>query len=388
MSTAKYVSFFIFLLFVSSCGSKSEEQTSSSSLNRDAFKSYPIDLNAPKIKFADLIEEVEIVRLEETEESLLGSIFNVTLYKDLIVFPNVKEKSLYFFNNKGEYLRTFKRDGGGPKEYSSLWGFWFKGDTLKIYDNERPRVIFYDLEGNYLNEIKVPHNAMHVFENERGYWLDMSHRFSGDSTNYELISYDYKMENPISFLPFNQPFGFPIVTTNNSMTPYKREVVYKQILNDSIYKISGDHIEPFIHFDFGNNYLWKDADLLNSPNGGMGAIRESNKVWVIRPEVGEELIYLTYNTSFQDSFKVILDRRTGKHLHIDSRKSTDENLAIVIDRWLGNNTMLISIGSTDLADLLSDLEEIQYSFREGSSLAEIESSENPALMWVKFKTDF
>lgn len=388
MNTTKYLSFFIFLLFLSSCGSKGEEQNSSSRSNIDEFRSYPIDLAAPKIKFTELIEAVEIVRLEETEESLLGNVYNIAFHNDLIVFPNVREKSLYFFNSKGDYIKTLNKHGDGPLEYSSLWSYWFKGDTLKIYDNERPRVISYDLDGNYLREIKVPHNAMHVYENERGYWLDMSHRFIGDTTNYELISYDHKMENPISFLPFNQPFGFPIVTTTNSMTPYKDALVYKQIFNDSIYLIRGDKIEPLMHTGFGDDFLWKDKELLRNPNMGMSEIRTANKVWMIWPRVGEELVYLGYSTSFQASYQVILNRTTGEHFQVDTRKDAEEKLGLTMDRWLGNNTILISISSTDLALLLNDLEESQYSFREGSSLAEIESSENPALMWVKFKTEF
>lgn len=49
--------------------------------------------------------------------------------------------------------------------------------------------------------------------------------------------------------------------------------------------------------------------------------------------------------------------------------------------------MLIAINSLDLAQLLGELDSSQYAFNEGSTLEEIESSENPALMWVTFKDD-
>lgn len=371
------------LILIVSCGNKKETLEDKS--NPDQFQSIVINRNPPELKFADLIEKVEVVKLEETEESLLGVIFNLTIHNDLIVIPNTKSNSLYFFNRKGEFIRQLNRNGDGPEEYSSLWSYWLKGDTVKIYDNDRSRVVSYDFEGEYLSELKLPKNATHVYENESGYWTDYSHRFTGDSTNYELVRYNHNMQEPIEFLPFNQPFGFPIVTTTNSMIPYKDALVYKQILNDSTYLIEGAGIKPFIHFDFGADFLWRDEKVLNNPSIAMNEIRDANKVWMIWPKIGEQLIYLTYNTSFEDSFQMVIDRATGKQFSLDTRKNAEEKLGLMFDQWLGNNTMLIPINSLDLAELLEDLDESQYSFREGSSLDVIESSENPALMWVKFK---
>jgi hypothetical protein len=156
-------------------------------------------------------------------------------------------------------------------------------------------------------------------------------------------------------------------------------------LNDSTYLIEGAGIKPFIHFDFGADFLWRDEKVLNNPSIAMNEIRDANKVWMIWPKIGEQLIYLTYNTSFEDSFQMVIDRATGKQFSLDTRKNAEEKLGLMFDQWLGNNTMLIPINSLDLAELLEDLDESQYSFREGSSLDVIESSENPALMWVKFK---
>jgi hypothetical protein len=39
----------------------------------------------------------------------------------------------------------------------------------------------------------------------------------------------------------------------------------------------------------------------------------------------------------------------------------------------------------DISPFLSELKEDQITFRQGTTLEEIKSSENPVLMWVKFK---
>lgn len=372
------------LISLFSCGSKNENQAEPPQ-NLDQFRSFNIDMNAPQRKITDLIESVRIFKLEETEESLLGNVFNVTVHDHMIVFPNTSENTLYFFDDKGNFIRKLNKGGDGPEEYSSLWSYWFKGDTLKIYDNERPRVAFYSLQGDYLGAIKVPERANHVYEDERGYWLDMSLRFRGDSTNYELISYDHLMQNPKYFLPFNQQVGFPITTTTNSMTPYKDKMLYKQILNDTVYSIDGDELEPLAQMNFGSEFLWSDEEMRDNPQGAMNSINESGKVWIVWPKIGERFIYLTYNISFQDSFDMLIDRVAGQQVKIDKRKTQEEKFGLMFNLWK-NDEMLVGVNSLDLAEILGELSEEQYSFEEGSSLDLIESSENPAMMWVKFKS--
>jgi hypothetical protein len=46
---------------------------------------------------------------------------------------------------------------------------------------------------------------------------------------------------------------------------------------------------------------------------------------------------------------------------------------------------LCSISPADVADFLGELDEAQWQFKPGTTLEEIESSENPVLMWVTFE---
>jgi hypothetical protein len=49
--------------------------------------------------------------------------------------------------------------------------------------------------------------------------------------------------------------------------------------------------------------------------------------------------------------------------------------------------LMLSVTSSDVSGILSALDENQIKYREGTTLEEIESSENPVLMWVKFKEE-
>lgn len=53
-------------------------------------------------------------------------------------------------------------------------------------------------------------------------------------------------------------------------------------------------------------------------------------------------------------------------------------------QWEGNK-LAMSLPSAELSPFLSELTEDQIVFSSGATLEEVESSENPVLIWVKFK---
>jgi hypothetical protein len=80
----------------------------------------------------------------------------------------------------------------------------------------------------------------------------------------------------------------------------------------------------------------------------------------------------------------VINRLTKSIVSIDIRNDGDGRHSIIPIKWSGDK-FLASIQSNDLGALLNELDEYRLSFKEGTTLEEIESSENPVLMWVKFK---
>lgn len=52
--------------------------------------------------------------------------------------------------------------------------------------------------------------------------------------------------------------------------------------------------------------------------------------------------------------------------------------------WEGNR-MSFGTSSADIGEFLNELPKGKVKLRNGSSLEQIESSENPLLLWIKFK---
>ncbi|PIW03173.1 MAG: hypothetical protein COW40_16275 [Cytophagales bacterium CG17_big_fil_post_rev_8_21_14_2_50_40_13] len=63
----------------------------------DEFKVFELKRQAPKVRLVDLIEEVEIMRLEETDQSRLAFVTDLQQEGEMLVFRGSKEETIYFF---------------------------------------------------------------------------------------------------------------------------------------------------------------------------------------------------------------------------------------------------------------------------------------------------
>ena len=80
----------------------------------------------------------------------------------------------------------------------------------------------------------------------------------------------------------------------------------------------------------------------------------------------------------------MIDQNSGKYYQIDNKKNVEENYAFVPIRW-EEDVLIVSLNSYDLAELIKEIGPENAVFKKGSTLESIESSENPVLLWVKFK---
>lgn len=376
---------FIFLISCSSENTEEAEEVQSDYLNK--FISYPIDMEAPKRKFSELIEKVHVVRVEETDESLIGNLYNIKEHDGLVTYPNTGDGLVYQFDKEGNYLGRLDRSGDGPEEYKDIFDHWIKGDTLKIFSNANSKIMSYNLDGDFLKSETLPFRANQVFESEDGYWLDLSYRPRGDSTNYEVIHLNSQMKSPTFYRPFEKISGFPVVTTVNPFRKVNGNLLYKKTLSDTVYLVKSDTIAPIFKFDFGENLLWADEEMRNDSQRAMSALSSAGKVWIINPIIGERFIYFNYNTSFEDNYVMFLDPIKNKLFNLDMRKGPEEKYGIMFNSWVGDREMLVGVNSLDVAPLIDEIGESKVTYGEGTTLEEIESSENPALMWVTFKDD-
>ncbi len=86
------------------------------------FERFEIDIDAPRTTFFEFIEHIEIIRLEETQNSLVPSLrwyfktpngFGIPIKKDT-------PYSIALFDSNGNYKNVIDNYGRGPNEFRNI----------------------------------------------------------------------------------------------------------------------------------------------------------------------------------------------------------------------------------------------------------------------------
>ena len=373
----------LLLIVLWSCSDEKLEGLDKSGLDIDEFRSYKIDMDMSQTKLADLIDTIEVIRLEETSESLLGYASRLQEYSRGFVMASEKVGVL-FFNKEGDFMHGFNHKGSGPGEYADIYDFWIEGDTIAIFSKASQHIKQFDLKGNFISSIRIPYYTHHVYPIKNGFVYDLNYGVIEDSLKYRsvVVNSEHKLEKAL--LPFNAFPKMHYFSNSPSLKPYGNGATYLGVMSDSLYLVNNNQVKPLAHFDFGEKWYWTEEAKMN-PKMYMSS--KGEKVDNINSYIGEGQIWLAATYIMTDTQPFLINRLTGAVVSIDLRNQDDGRYTISPIKWEGNS-FFGSIQSNDLITLISELDQSRIKFRRGTTLEKIESSENPVLMWVKFKEGY
>ena len=359
------------------CGNKTQVEDS-----QDEFRSYKIDLHGDKTAFVDLIQSIEITRLEETEESLLRYVGQVEFYQDKMIIPSSSDGTIYIYSQNGEYISKFNRKGDGPEEYSKWANVWLEDGLICVHIRGKS-INRYDLEGNFISQDLLNEYANHIYPYKSGYAIDKHLLYTQDSLKYTIVTVDDRMKIDQKFLPFEKVPGFRSPQFRNSFLKAGDDLLYLPKMSDTVYRFTKDSVEPFIHYDFQDDWYFQPGVKVE-PNFYEKSSR-NKKVWFVLNYVGEKLIYLYTTLGPRMSYSFLVDRATDKSVSIDLNTSAGEAMDL---SWIGwqKDQFLVTLTPSQLMDLMGQLDQTQYSFTEGTTLEELEGSENPVLVRATLKS--
>lgn len=349
-------------------------------VEKDGLQSYKLDIRQDKIPIADLIQSIEITRLEETEESLLKGVSQVDFYEEKMIM--LSNETFYFYSKAGEFLSKFNRKGDGPEEYSRLTDIWFEDGIVSVYSINGMYVNRYDLEGNFISRDRLGERAAHVYPYKSGYVLDMHIIYTQDTLKYSLVTVDDQMKLDKTFLPFEKHPGFRGAQFRSSFFTVNDDLLYLHTMSDTVYRLTTDSVVPYIHYDFQDDWYFKPG--VEVKRDFSEEQRRKKQVWFVLNHIGQDYIFLYTTLGPRMDYDFFIDRKTKQSISIDWRISNIGKLDFYALDW-NRDEFLISLRSSHLTDLLDQLDQEQYSFTEGTTLEEIGSSENPVLIRMKLK---
>ncbi|MBI9032920.1 MAG: 6-bladed beta-propeller [Bacteroidales bacterium] len=112
--------------------------------------------NEGTLRTSDYFDKIEFIPLETTKESMVRYISDIRV-KDgrIYAFSGAPDNKINIYTDYGEFISSIGRKGEGPGEIG--WATDFEVDTtIVILDRSPSKLIYYSLDGEFLNEIRTP----------------------------------------------------------------------------------------------------------------------------------------------------------------------------------------------------------------------------------------
>ena len=200
--------------------------------------------------FSNHISIDQYIRLETKKESLVGLIVKAEITDSQVLILSQdpgNQFNLLAFSTNGKFIRKFSNQGKGPGEVNDLSGYCVNDFARQIYLLDRGnKVIRYDFDGNLLSEFKCPDGAYSII------CLDQEHLAFASSGQFLVYITDQKGREIQHFQNFDPVFATP---TFSPLFKNGSEVLYKQYLNDTIYKLKSDDRLARYLIDYGKKAL-------------------------------------------------------------------------------------------------------------------------------------
>ncbi len=186
--------------------------------------SVPINIEVPEkfdmLNIDNAIKEMKYVRLETNENSIIGRIDKILMYKNSIyILDNSFAEAIYIFDIKGNHIKTISRKGHGPEEYIKITDFCLKNDTMIIFDEFGKKLLFLDQQGNYIFTKKTGFRFRNLTVFPNGDYLLITR----NSDNYfieEIGDYGLLIGTPDSIIKYK---GF---NNNSLLKEYEGTILY------------------------------------------------------------------------------------------------------------------------------------------------------------------
>ena len=171
-------------------------------LNTDTVIDFTFKKNKLGNFYDSIINKIDFIPLETTNESLIGHISKIIMMDSLILISdNYKTNQLLLFDNQGQFIRKISNRGRGGEEYLDLADIAVDklNKIIYILDGDQGKLLLFNYNGLYIRSIKLPFDyALNCnLQNDSIMIFDNGLRNNApiiDEKYYNLIVYNIKQD--------------------------------------------------------------------------------------------------------------------------------------------------------------------------------------------------
>jgi hypothetical protein len=219
-----------------------------------------------RILLSEIIDSINYVRLETTDDILIAEITAIQYVNDCIYILDQRTNTFFSFDAiTGKCLWKIQTVGRGPKEYLQIADFSIdeKENRLYLFCSVQ-KIIEYDLSGNFVDEYHVRLTGQSFACNGDYLYIyagNNPNEINGLKKNYYLLIYnktDGSLKGELFFNDNPNLWKTNIYNSPNAFYHYDDAIRFFSPYAQNIYSIRGDKMVIAYQFDFGKYNLPKN----------------------------------------------------------------------------------------------------------------------------------
>jgi hypothetical protein len=226
------------------------------------------------VKYSDIYDNVNFIKLETQDSSLIGRIDKIIAIDDkIIILDKTIAKMVFVFDYSGKFLNRIGSNGGGPEEYDSPndIGYDKYNNEILVLCHNRKNIMRFHPDGTFIKNIKFDLYVSSIFVMSKNTYLLSLNNYSQKSgvNDYNILIVDDngKILNRLS--PHDETTGKLYSPGGIRFSNFQNEVLFSQHYSNKIFKINHDEIKAKYYMDLGrhtipstifNNATNKDID--------------------------------------------------------------------------------------------------------------------------------
>lgn len=358
---------FLFCLFLIDCSNEVQKQTSFLSIDFEQCLK-----NEKTIKISEIADTVEYLKLKTPKDIIISRIGDVYSTDEYWIIRSISGVSL--FTKNGDWVRQIGKKGQGPGEYIQIRGVDFNPATQEILIADAQQILFYDLEGNFLRNVKMVEDYyFNIAISDTVLWTT---GLGIHIEKYQVYSFNCKRDT-LSAFP-NPHYGMQVKNSDGvyfSHTRWEKEFyrnknglyLKQKPAHDTVYWLSGSKRIPHIAFNMGKYKLpieyeyWfstNDHDRYGSSYWGISSLVEDDRYLFL---LSLRRTSLSRTQRLEDDFRyIVYDKKTESGFSAKGKEGSQ-----IIDDILGGPTIWPRFMTDDYYIWTIEWYEILDGVREG-----------------------
>ena len=378
----KVLIYILLIVLVTSCNKIIDISDKTLYSDLDHYQSIPTERLFSKIEIIPLIIKNILV-----EQSLIQRISKVIEYNSCLYILDSRQKAILIFDKTGKFISKIHTVGRAPSEYSLLYDIAINtySETLDALD-PMGKIITYDLKGNYISSIYLPHPPMayHLISilNKDSILL---HTEPYITTDYTFRIFSRKADSITK--QFYKQQEFIAWNIKGPLQVYKDTLYYSQAIHNEVYKIINDSLYLAYSWNFGKySYDINQMQLpdLTDPTKQMKFYKEvmySSKIPYTFSFSGQNDKYYYCSIFMKEKMvHVFQDKMSKKDIVFSTMEENIGIFPLSID-----NEKIIGITDDDWMPLSSLMNAKNANISNQEILKELTDNSNPILVKYYFK---